>query len=370
MKDSIKRYILLVAIFIVLIIIALIVLLIRNINKEDEVSVSNINTTNTVDVVSGSEISNNVNKVVSEETNDGNNDEDEEEEEDEYAILKKQFFPIEGFSEYFMIVDILKSYYSACWDACGVSFDQYEERSQEEMINEGKTCLKNILAKQYIEDMNINDDGIIKKAEEVKSVERYSSIEESLYSIFIEKIYRIYLSDTQDLYIVDYQFHNQKNQMFIKVENNNNTCEIYLKDYIEKYNYNNETKGEELNISKDEIKINDNNVFIERNLSAEDMVREYFSIYKNMVLNYNGELYSHLDTVYREQKYKDYSSFQEKINDLKNEIKLYAVTKYKVEVNENGKVIYRIIDNYNNQYEIAVDGDNLLVYSIKLYDKE
>ena len=364
MKDNLKRYIFLLAIFVVLIIIALIVLLIRNIKKEDEVNVSNINTTNTVNVVSGSEtnndVNNDVNKVSSEETVD--------EEEDEYAILEKQFFPIEGFSEYFMIADILKSYYSACWDACGISFDKYEERNQEEMINDGRTSLKNILAKQYIEDMNINDDGIIKRAEEVKNVERYSSVEESLYSIFIEKIYRIYLSDTQALYIVDFQFHNQKNKIFIKVEYINNTFEIYLKDYLEKYNYTNETKGEELNISKDEIKNNENNVFVKRNISVEDMVREYFSLYKNMVLNYNGELYSHLDTIYKGQKYKDYSDFQQKINELKNEIKLYAVTKYKDELNERGKVIYRIIDNYNNQYELTVDGDNLLGYSIKLYD--
>ncbi len=89
-----------------------------------------------------------------------------------------------------------------------------------------------------------------------------------------------------------------------------------------------------------------------------------------MVLNYNEELYNHLDSTFRTQNYSDYSVFEEKIEELQDNVRLLLVDKYKVESDNAGNKIYRIIDNYNNQYEINANIDDMLVYSMKIFEKE
>ena len=68
------------------------------------------------------------------------------------------------------------------------------------------------------------------------------------------------------------------------------------------------------------------------------------------------------------EKYVDQQ--RAKIEELQDNVRLLLVDKYKVESDNAGNKIYRIIDNYNNQYEINANIDDMLVYSMKIFEKE
>lgn len=227
----------------------------------------------------------------------------------------------------------------------------------EELTDEDKQVyidmLMDMLSNTYIEEFNITDNNI-----------------ESSISYFAESDYDIesmyyYLGEnnvTTFMVYGDLTETKSEYNFMITVDLDTNAFEIYLDDYISKYNYTEENISK-LEVNSNNIELNDNNKFSTISYSDQDMAAKYLSDYKNILSNDLEEAYNILDQEYKEKKFDSYEEFTEYYEDRKNGIFSYSLENYEV-TEYNSYTKYICVDSYGNYYIFYATG--VMNYTVML----
>lgn len=98
------------------------------------------------------------------------------------------------------------------------------------------------------------------------------------------------------------------------------------------------------------------------NVTTEMVIQRYFVDFKSKLLTSLEDAYKLLDSDSK-NKYNDYSSFKETINDNIDEIRSATINKYTVQTGDSINK-YTIVDQYNNKYTFTAKA--VLVYKVNL----
>lgn len=114
------------------------------------------------------------------------------------------------------------------------------------------------------------------------------------------------------------------------------------------------------------IKENDNNLFFENeNMTQEDIAKEYFRIYKYILLSNPEIAYNHLDNEYKEKRFPMLEDFEKYVERNRDLLKGIRIEQYDVLVNDTqiGSE-YICVDQYDNAY--IFNEKDTLKYSVIL----
>lgn len=336
---NLKKIIILLAILLIIIIVALVILFNMKGNTDDKEE-NNENTVNAqtsdelgLSVVSDYKTYYTIKEIL-------NN----------YLVYVKQ---INGDS----YVDIVKA---------GISLE--EARSQSEQ--QGTEAIKNILDKQYISDMAIDDNMIIEKQ---KQYSKNGNFQQTIaYDLNMENILTYDLSGNTKLALITATLNDQPFNLLIKIDYINNTYSIFLEDFLEKYSYNANMNYDAININSDNIEVNDYNTFLDVSATEEYITKQYFSEYREKMTQYTEEAYNLLDQEYRDAKFGNYENFLQYVNNNKLNIETASIQGYKVSAMDGIKE-YICYDQYGKYYiftETSVTNYDVVLdtYTIDLPD--
>lgn len=313
------------------------------------------------------------------------------------TIPKKEVLPntlsgLYNINEYFVVKDILYSYFYNCHRLSvdrsafinniyeeNLSPEEREEYINLEVVNEQKIsadAIYNMLADKYVSEYGITKANI---KEKFKITYDYKTI--------IDKIY--FIKKTEDIcsYLVfgtNRDITNEKNLSFsilITTDLNKNAFCIWPQEYIEKHKYNTLKEGDKLEVTLDYIGDKNYNKFNYKSIEDSQICKEYFENYKySMLYNLNGT-YDKLNKEYAEKRFGNKESFNEYINENHKRIVLSYLDKY-AKISDVNYTEYRCIDINNNtcifriykdvkKYEVFLDDYTILPNSdILQYNKE
>lgn len=113
------------------------------------------------------------------------------------------------------------------------------------------------------------------------------------------------------------------------------------------------------------IEKNDYNSFSIEMISDGIMMQKYVEHYRNLAINCPEVAYKdYLDEEYKEKRFGTLENYKKYINDNIDEIETVRATKYLVEENDNNKINYVCLDQYQNTY--VFDISTAFQYKIKL----
>lgn len=171
----------------------------------------------------------------------------------------------------------------------------------------------------------------------------------------INKLYSEELNENITAFIVYGKLKSYKDNKFydygyiINIDFNNTTFEIYPYEYMIKYNMTDISKRNSININKETIKKNTNNIVVFKITTDEEMAKEYFDIYKYLLVNDKEGLYDTLDEEYRENRYKSEEDFMDFIDNSFNTMVASIIDEYSVEYDVDYSY-YIIKDKKENYY--------------------
>ncbi len=283
------------------------------------------------------------------------------------VISKSGFSEVEDYTTYYTIKEIINNYILYMKQING---DQYIEKEKLNMSDkeiskalqdEGISAIKEILDKQYIEDMSINDQLIKENANKYKKNGDYSK--DIIYDFEIEELERTYFDENISIIIVNSQLNNKELNIIIKLDKLEETYSIFLEDYIKKYNYNKDMNKDDININDSEIEKTEYNSYMRVDTSDKNIVSQYFSEYRMKMLNNTEKAYELLDEEYKKVKFGNYENFEKYVKDNKNQILYGSINKYQT-YESNGIKEYVCIDN-NGKYYIFNE-NNVINYDVIL----
>lgn len=197
--------------------------------------------------------------------------------------------------------------------------------------------LYNYLAKQYIQEFNIQKDDLGDKFIKIGT------------NFEIQDMYVLGSLDTKSIYLVKAVIDSSKESIIIvTIDISNSTFEIFPDEYVRKYSNNN------LNIKyilqNTKIDLNKDNTFTFEFITNEEMAENYLKDFKKYIKDNNyKKIYEMLDENYKTAKFNGYAAFEEymKANHermSKAFLDMYKVTKY------DDYTQYICIDSKENYY--------------------
>ncbi|MCI8470618.1 MAG: hypothetical protein HFJ35_03910 [Clostridia bacterium] len=240
-------------------------------------------------------------------------------------------------NKYYAVEKILNTYIQYIKQTKGIiDFQKYDDNEIEE---EGIRKVYDILDRQYISEMGITKEDLSSKIKEYED-----------YKLVIEKMYLYPITHSLDLYFVYGKIDDNNIQMLIKIDTNNTTFSIFLEDYIEKKNYQIDMLTENIDITNEEIKNNNNNMYRYVEITDEYMAKQYFNSLKDNLINNMQYTYTNLmEEEYRNKKFENIENFKEFINKNKEELSNIKLEKYTINSTDNG-IEYVCLDNNQNYY--------------------
>lgn len=228
----------------------------------------------------------------------------------------------------------------------------YNEIKQE-LQKESLEGIKGILDKQYTNEIPVNDNEIVSNMQKYKQKGNYK--ENVNYNLNIEKMAVKNLQENITIVLVNAKIVNQNFDVIIKLDKANCTYSIFLEDYIDKYNYNENMAEKDININSDNIPENGYNKYIKIEVTDSYIASRLFSEYRMKMLNDTQEAYKLLDTEYSQKKYGNYEAFENYVNENRNKIKYASISEYQVTTHEEMKQ-YVCVDNNGKYYIFREQG--------------
>lgn len=264
---------------------------------------------------------------------------------------------IQNHQMYYTINNILSSYIESIQNLNG--------DINNVKINQEKEYLKieNVLDDEYKNEMSMSKDKYLNQIKKFK-LSNEKKLQGTSYYFIIDDIYQCEMSVDIELYFVEYSINNIKDKIIVKLDHENRTYSLFLKDYIEKNNYIFSNIGkEDIRINTKSIELNNYNKFNFIPMNEKDIVIEYFNLYKSMMLNNVEKAYELLQKEYREKRFGSIQAFKKYIEDNKKditsrEIKSYLINRYE-EYTE-----YVLKDQYDNLY--IIKETDIMKYTVTL----
>ncbi len=231
-----------------------------------------------------------------------------------------------------------------------------------EWQKEGLEAIKGVLDKQYTSEITINDNNIISECDKYKQKGDYS--ENITYNVKIEKMLMKRLEENILITLVYAKINDESFNVILKLDNQSNSYSIFLEDYLNKHNYNENMKKEDIKINSDSIKANGYNKYIKINTAETYVITQYFSELKTKMINKTQEAYELLDKDYREKKYGGYDNFKRYVENNKNTIAYANIKNYQeneyddikeyVCIDDNGEY-YIFLEETAGNYRVVLD---------------
>ena len=231
-------------------------------------------------------------------------------------------------------VDIVKA---------GISLEDAKTQSE----RQGTEAIKNILDTQYISDLAIEDNMIIEKQKEYSQNGNFQATVS--YDLNLVNVLTYDISSNIKIAFVTANLNNKPFNLLIKIDYTNNTYSIFLEDFLEKYNYNENMSYDAININSGNIEVNDYNTFLDVSATEEYITKQYFSEYREKMTQHTEDAYNLLNQEYRDAKFGSYENFLQYVNDNKLNIETASIQGYKVNAID-GKKEYICIDQYGKYY--------------------
>lgn len=229
---------------------------------------------------------------------------------------------------------------------------QEENALKEESLEEAVQYFDNVLDKQYKNEMQVQQQDIIEMANKYDDG-----------NLILDKVYVYDKSVNIDIMIVSAYIGNEEFNVIIKIDNDNQTYSIFLQDYIEKYNYNENMSENNIKINDETIKINDYNEFQYININDETMAQYYLYDYGEKVSNNIKLAYQSIDEQYRKERFSTLEDYIKYIENSEKNYDILELKSYLVEKNDD-YTIYRCIDQYGNKYNFK--DTSVMQYTVQL----
>lgn len=279
----------------------------------------------------------------------------------------EEFIEIDNQHEFYTIKSIINSFLSYVKQVNGDQEINSEKLKMTEpearlaLQKEGINAIKGVLDKQYTEDIQIDDNGIVNMLGKYK---QYGDCKQTAnYILHIKDVREKDLADGVTLVLVKTQVANKDLDILIKLDISNSTYSIFLEDYITKYNYNENMKKEDVKISGDEVEYTGYNKYNRIVATDEYICIDYFKDFKNNLLNNPEGAYNLLDEEYREKKYGNYEGFKNYIDENKERLENIEIRQYQ-SVKRDDETKYVCLDQDQRYYIFTQK--NLVNYDVIL----
>ncbi len=204
-----------------------------------------------------------------------------------------------------------------------------------------KNIIYNQLSKEYINKYNIDKKNVYDFVDDITEKQIFNVLK-----------MRLVENEISDQYIV-YGFLQNIENKFTKYEsfivNINKEDNVYSIQPITE----DVSDITEITVQDEYIEKNDNNTLPKVIVNAESNCREYFNLFKRIMLSKPEEAYELLNKEYREKRFGNVNEFKKYVNDNKSELAKITLSKYYV--NGNGK---------NIEYVCKDACDNLYIFNI------
>lgn len=271
---------------------------------------------------------------------------DPEYEEGDIVILNKTLKTLNIKNDYFILKNIISLYF----DSINAMYEDNSEYFTEDEIKENiqyyQKAIYNMLDKNYIKEFKISENQIYNM---------YKKIGKSKHLLNDIKYYDI--SDSLKLYLiegenVEYENNNKTEvKLMIIIDYINNTYSIFPWEYVEKHKIDKYKIGDSvlLNFSIEKIEKNDNNTFIYKNITKEEVAVDYFNTYKFKMLYDVKSAYYNLDEEYRNKRFGNVEEFTNYIKSRFKEIYISNIDSYMINKYDE-YTEYVVKDQYDNLY--------------------
>ena len=327
----------LISIFILIFIIIVLILLLNSVNNKNNYKNNILNNNQEANIVF-----NNESVVIDSEYGERDYVETKIEYNNKLEYVKDRY-------NYFTISSLFNHYINL------IGFDSKEELSE-------------ILSPQYINQYNINEENILDKIDIIKP-DNYSQT----YKITIFEMITTKIDFTTQIYIVrgKCRIIGKENSTFdiqamFEVDIQNKIYYVYPEEYLKDNGISNLKVGDTLNYIKEEIVNNERNQFEYTSSKQDnDMAKEYFNDYKELINYYPEEAYNKLDKEYAQKRFSgSVEKFKEYIKENKEVLDLMTIEQYKIVSNEQ-EIYYVCADQYDKVYMFKLK-DGLMSYTAYL----
>ena len=268
------------------------------------------------------------------------------------------------------------------------------DEETENYINEQEKnraeAIYSMLDDEYIIYKNINLDNLFQKIERINQSD-----------VFISRMLVSQRNSNTAVYFVNGILQDKKTKqnsdfkLMVKVDMKNETFAVLLQDYVEAY-YNNIEIGQEFKITEFEDITNKNyNTFDYQMVNEEEYIYNLFEELKKYLMYNREEAYNKLDSLYSENRFNTYNSFEEYVkNNIKNivtmQMKQYQINNFDdytqyVLIDQNGRYyIFNekavmdytvILDTYTidlpqfiEKYNSSTDAEKVLLNIQKVFE--
>lgn len=204
-------------------------------------------------------------------------------------------------------------------------------------------AIYNQLDKEFINENNITLSNVYNKIKEIGN------------RFLINKMYMIDGENVKYFYVYINNEEDKEILFDIILDVNNKTYSIKYQNYVDS------DKLEKRNV--DSIDKNTNNTFEYVNVTDEQMAKNYFNDYKNLLLNNVSKSYDKLEKEYREKRFGNIDNYKEYLKNNQEEFNKIMIKKYLVN-NYQDYSEYVCQDQYENYYIFKVT--NVMNYEVSL----
>lgn len=193
--------------------------------------------------------------------------------------------------------------------------------------------------------------------------------------------FQIYFVEGEEYDLHEKTF-NSINLMVI-LDKKNNTFNIITKEYLENNNISSIDKFLKSNSKLEEIKMNEENKYINKVIDEKQNIRNLFFDFQFNIKNNLKKAYESIDETYRNIKFSNYSEFKKYISDNYNDLEYSSIKKCSTDKNEkyneyivyDSNKLYLIFREYGPmKYKVLLDSYtvdiNLIKDSYNNYDSE
>lgn len=283
-----------------------------------------------------------------------------EEENNNIQNIEGSFKKLEDYNIYYSLKGIIEDLVSNIKEYNGdeeINFERIETNKDETIKNLQEEAIENIyetFSNKYIEECNITKKDIEKEINKYKIKGDYSSDEE--YKWLLKDIYITDINENLKLLLVNLSFFDDEYKIFVELDLDNETFQIYGKEYLDKKQYNENTNIDKIVINKNNIEGKEGNSFQYIEVNDKYIVNQYFSDFKDKILNDIDGAYNILEDEYREKKFdKNITLFMEYVKNNYEKFDNSNLYKYLVNNYEEYKE-YVCIDEEGNYYIFLESG--------------
>ena len=232
------------------------------------------------------------------------------------------------------------------------------------LISGNKEQIKLLLAPNYIEKYNINNNNILN----ISNIPQSNNL---MYKIMITDMKEFTVNNDIKEYIVNGRVRLLENNkifsysLMIEINVSEQTYIIYPEKYLIDNKLNNLKIGDKIN-NYSTNKIYSNNKFSYMQEKTEkEMTMLLFNDFKERLLYYKDDAYNILDSEYSKKRFENKESFYYYLEENKIRIYLMYAEKYQVIKNDN-YTDYVCADKYQNIYTFRQNKNNIMAYTVFL----